>query len=322
MAYSALSDLVLPESMAADVLNIATTNSRVFASGAVADVTNQLEVIPSKGKVIMPFWNDLDGASQPTHHGVDLTVNAVTQGQDEAAVLARGKAFGAEDLAAAFKGADPVQFIEQRFGDYWAREFDRVAVQNILAALATTVSGASMAANVLDISGLTGNADVLTDSAMIDAAGLLGDQDDALAAVLMHSNVRRFLQKLDVVEDFVPSEGSKTIRRYRGRDIIETDRLTATSGAYPIIFVGTGAVAYARGTPKKAAEVHREPLLNGGEEAAITRHIFTLHPRGIAFAATPAGNTATDAELATAANWERVWTAKNVRMTILKADLA
>lgn len=322
MAYTRLTDLVIPESFADDVLNASIEKSKVFASGAVSDVTDQLEAVPSTGTIHMPFWNDLSGDSQVAHNGVDLTVNGVTQGQDKATVLSRAQTFGSQDLAGAFKGEDPIAFIESRFGEYWAREYDRIAVQNILAAMATTVSGASMAANVFNISALSGNAKIISSEAMIDAAGVLGDDDDKLTMVLMHSNVRRKLEKLDLIDNSEKDSDGKVISRYRDRLVISTDRLTASSGTYSTIFVGVGAVGYARGTPKFPAETHRLPLTNGGQEVAITRNIFAMHPRGIAFTATPAGETATDTELATASKWGRAWTAQNIRLAVFKHKIA
>lgn len=321
MAYSTLTDLFLPESASQDVLNRATDTSVFFNSGVVSDVSNEIEVMPSKGVVLMPFWNDLSGASQPTHNGVDLVVNAVTQGQDKAAVLARGKAFGSEDLAGALKASDPVDFILSRFGDYWGREYDRIALQNVLAAIATTVSGASMVANVFDISALSGTASVVSASSMIDAQGVLGDFAENFKMIAMHSAFERKLQKLDLIDDTPDSEGLP-LKSYRGRRVIVTDRLAPTGGVYPTLFLGAGAIGYARGAPKKPEEIHREPLLNGGEEAAITRAIFAMHPRGIAFTGSIAGQTATDAELATSAKWSRAWSAKNIAIGLFKSKIA
>lgn len=320
MAYTTLTDLELPESLAGDITDKSVESSKFFNSGAVA-VLPGVDILPTQGTTRMPFWNDLSGSSQPTHNGVNLTVNGVTQGHDRAAVLARGKAWGSEDLAAAFKGDDPIGFITGRVGEYWGREKDRIAVQNLMAALATTASGASMAANVLNIGSLTGAPGIVDDDAMIDAAGLLGDMDDDLSLVLMHSNVRRFLEKANVVEDYVPSEG-KVIKVYRQREVISHDRLTATANVYPIIFVGRGAFGYADAAPKKPTAITRDELTNGGQEAFVSRQLFTMHPRGIAFTGDPAGQTPTDAELATASNWSRKWTAKNIKITILKARIA
>lgn len=321
MAASALSDLVLPEDFHDDVLNGATDTSVFFDSGVVADVTAEMDILPTKGTAIMPFWNDLSGSSQLAHNGVNLTVNAVTQGQDKAAVLSRAQVFGSQDLAAAFKGSDPVSFIQARFSAYWGREFDRIALQNLLAAMATTVSGASMVANVFDISALSGSASIITSESMIDAAGVLGDFAERFTAVAMHSAVERKLQKLDLIDDTPDSEGVP-IKSYRGRAVIVTDRLAPTSGVYPTLFLGEGALAYCRGAPKRPAEIHREPLLNGGEEYVVNRHIFTMHPRGIAYTGSIAGNTATDAELATAAKWSRAWSAKNIAIGVFKHKIA
>lgn len=321
MAETTLTDLELPESLANDIIDESTERSKFFASGAVSNLTDDVGVIPTTGKLKMPFWNDLTGNTQVAHNGVNLTVGGVTQGADYAAVLSRAGVWGSEDLAAAFKGKDPIAFIKDRAANWWANQLDRIAVQNVTAAMATTVSGASMASNVLDISGLSGAASIIDDEAMIDAAGLLGDMDDLLSLTIMHSNVRRKLEKLDVVEDFVPSEG-QAVKQYRGRTVISHDRLVATAGVYPIIFVGLGAVGFAEGEPKKPTEIERDAKTNGGQEAFFSRRIFTMHPRGIKFAADPAGNTATDAELANAAKWERVWTAKNIRIAVLKAKIA
>lgn len=321
MPYTTLTDLILPESMSADVLNGAVELSNFFQSGIVQDVSDSIDVMPSKGTVLMPFWNDLAGNSQLAHNGVDLTVNAVTQGQDVAAVLSRAQTYGSEDLAGAMKASDPITFIQERFSAYWAREFDRIALQNVIAAVSTTASGASMAANTLDISGLSGNAAIVSSEPMIDAQGVLGDHAEDLRIVVMHSAFERKLQKLDLIDDTPDSEGLP-IKTYRGRQVIVTDRLAPTAGVYTVIFAAAGAVAYAKGTPKVAEEIYRLPLTNGGQEVAITRQIFAMHPRGIGFTGSIAGQTATDAELATAAKWARKWTAKNIKLALFKAKIA
>ena len=47
----------------------------------------------------------------------------------------------------------------------------------------------------------------------------------------------------------------------------------------------------------------------------INRRRYILHPRGVKFTSSSvAGQSPTDAELATAANWSLVWEAKNVRV--------
>lgn len=321
MAYGALADLELPESFAQDSFNRAVETSKTFSSGAVEDITAQMPVAPSEGNVKMPFWNDLSGNSQLAHTGVDLTVGKINQGQDIATVLSRAAVFGAHDLSAALKGEDPVTVIANLFGDYWGREFDRITIQNVLAAMATTASGASMAANVYNIGGASGAAAYMDAYSMIDAAGLLGEFEDRLTLVAMHSAVERNFRKQGLIDELVLPEAKLPIKTYQGKPLIVTDRLTASASVYPVIFFGPGAVGFAQGTPKVQEETYRSPLTNGGQEALIQRKLFALHPRGIAFTATLAGETATDAELATAANWGRKWTAQNVRMVVHKGKL-
>lgn len=320
MTYGVLSDLELPESFTQDVFNLSVESSRFFASGAIQDVTDQMPVAPSEGNVKMPFWNDLSGNSQLAHNGVNLTVGKINQGQDIATVLSRAAVFGAHDLSAALKGEDPIDVIEKLFGAYWGREFDRIAVQNAIAAMSTTASGASMAANVLNIGGLSGSAAYIDGFSMVDAAGLMGEFEDRLTGLAMHSAVERNLRKQGMI-DVELDENRQPIKRYQGRPVVVSDRLTATASVYPIIFFGPGAIGYAQGTPKVPVEKHRDKLTNGGEEALIQRKLFAIHPRGIAFTGTPAGETATDTELATASNWGRKWTAQNVRIVVHKGKL-
>jgi hypothetical protein len=303
--------------MSNDVIDHATTNSRFFASGAIVDISAYMDVMPSTGIVQMPFWNDNDTAAQVAHNGVNLTVEKLTQGQDKAPVLSRAKVLGSTDLAAALKGEDPVAAIEEILNRYWTREYDRIAAQNLVAQLSTVATGASMSANTVDISGLTGAAAVIDSSAMIDAGAPLGDADENLSLVVMHSDTRRKLEKLDLVEDVPDSEG-KVIKQYRGKVVVTTDRFAPDTGVYSTFFLGRGAMGYSKGTPKVPVETLREPLLNGGEDALINRIIAAFHLRGVAFTGTPAGETATDTELQTATNWGRVWTAKNIFVTCLK----
>jgi hypothetical protein len=321
MPHTVLSNLVLAENMREVVLNRATERSFFFNSGVI-DRIPDLGINGHSPTVYMPYWNDLTGNSQPAHNGVNLTVDAITEGREKAAVLSRAKAFGSQDLARALNADDPIDLIESQLGDYWAREFDRIGVQNVLAAMATTVSGSSMAANVNTINTLSGAAGVIDDSAMIDTAGKLGDADTELAITIMHSDVRRKLQKAGVVTSVKPAEEAATIEVYRDRRVISTDRLAPAAGVYTTLFVGVGAMAYSAGTPEVPQEIFREPTTNGGQSAIITRQLFVMHPKGISFEGTPAGETAIDSELSTAANWQRRWNAKNIRITALKHRIA
>jgi len=90
---------------------------------------------------------------------------------------------------------------------------------------------------------------------------------------------------------------------------------------YTSYLFGAGAVALGNGNPPtiKATEIHREAMTGSGEDILINRRNFILHPRGIKFKGTLASNAGPSrAELAAAANWERVFEAKQIRIVAFK----
>jgi hypothetical protein len=162
----------------------------------------------------------------------------------------------------------------------------------------------------------------------VDACAKLGDVSDRLSAVAMHSATEAALRKLDLI-DFIPdSEGKAQLRTFQGRRVIVDDQLPTRAGTtdgtvYTTYLFGPGAFA------KGAAPLEGEPLQGGfgtaGVELArvpldsdsvlINRRRYILHPRGVKFtSASVAADSPTNAELETAANWVRVFEAKNVRM--------
>jgi hypothetical protein len=83
---------------------------------------------------------------------------------------------------------------------------------------------------------------------------------------------------------------------------------------------GTGAVGLGNGNPPtiRATEVHREAMTGDGQDVLINRRNFILHPRGIAFTGTIAKSGPTRVQLATGANWARVYDPKQIRVVAFK----
>jgi hypothetical protein len=158
---------------------------------------------------------------------------------------------------------------------------------------------------------------------------------DRLTAVAMHSAVEAALRKLDLI-DFLPdSEGKAQIRTFQGRRVVVDDHLPSRAGTtdgvvYTTFLFGPGAFA------KGAAPLGSEPLKGGfgtaGVEFArvaldsdtvlINRRRHILHPRGVKFtSASVAGDSPTNAELETSANWVRVFESKNVRIVAVTHNI-
>ena len=75
--------------------------------------------------------------------------------------------------------------------------------------------------------------------------------------------------------------------------------------------------------PEFAFERERNPLAGngGGQTTIVTRRHLLLHPRGIKFTkSSMAGKSPTYAELATTANWDRVFERKKIRLAALEVN--
>ena len=97
-----------------------------------------------------------------------------------------------------------------------------------------------------------------------------------------------------------------------------TDGTVYTSYLFGAGAFGKGASPLASaplqgGTGTEGVELARVPL--DSDTVLIIRRRYILHPRGVKFtSASVAGDSPTNAELETAANWTRVFESKNVRI--------
>jgi len=267
--------------------------------------------------VNMPFWQDLTGADEVIDDTGALTINKIDSEKDVAAVLQRGKVFGASDLSGDMAGNDPMTAIGDLFAGYWARRFQDV----LISVLGGAMGAASMAANVLDISGLTAGAENFDGEAFVDAGARLGDHQDNLVAAAVHSATYTVMKKQDLIDFVEDSENGTPIATYMGKRLIVDDGMPLATDVYTSYLFANGAIGYAEGTPKVPAAVDRDELAGGGTEYIVNRRRFVLHPRGVKWVGSPAGSSATNAELATGTNWVRVYEPKNVRIVAFKHKL-
>ena len=320
MAATVLTDVIVPEVFNPYVIERTAELSALWTSGIVAGVdgVDLGDVNSQKGgkEVHMPFWQDLAGDDQLLDTTTNLTINPITADQDIAVLNARALVYGAKDLVSALAGDDPMTAIGDLVADKWARRM-QVALISTLTGAFGALAAESTPKNTLNISGLSGAAAYFDAEVFIDALGLLGDAEARLTAVMVHSATFRSMKKQNLI-DFIPdAEGRVDIPTYQGKRVIIDDGMPVSSGNYTTYLFGPGAIGYAEGTPKVPSETDRNPLIGGGEEYMVSRRHFVLHPRGIKWDGTPAKDTPTNAELATAGNWDRVWESKNIRMVRL-----
>ena len=323
MAATKIANVIVPSVFNPYVVE-KTAELSAFYMGGIISTGADLNALASQGgKLInMPFWKDLTGADEVLSDSGSLTVNAITSGQDVAALLMRGKAFGVNDLAKALSGErDIMGAIGNLVADYWARRYQDVLISSLKGVFLdnTTNDGGDMVKNVA-VETLAG-AVKFDGNLFADGQGTFGDAVGMLAGIAMHSDTYTHLKKTDNISFEKQSMGATEITTYRGLRLIVDDRMPKRAGStsgfvYTTYLFGNGAFGLGQGNAPVPTETDRDSL--AGEDILITRSHFIMHPRGVAFASgSVAGSSPTNTELALATNWNRVYERKNVRIAAI-----
>lgn len=317
-----ISDVIVPEVFNPYVVQRTMELSAIFQSG-IAQRTQEFDRLASQAAktVNMPFWGDLTGEDEVLSDTGALTPGKIQANQDEAVILRRGRAWGANDLAANLAGDDPMRAIADLVAAYWARRYQAALVSTLQGVFASS----SMSALVHDISGQTGEAAAISAKTTVDAAQKLGDAKTQLTAIVMHSATEAALAKQDLIEYVRPSTGSIEVPTFLGKRVIVDDGVPFDSGTgtYTTYLFGPGAVAYGEGNPVGFVPTETDRDTLAGEDYLINRRTFILHPRGVRFtSAQVAGVSPSNTELATADNWSRVYEPKSIRIVKFVHKLA
>lgn len=317
-AKTKIEDIIVPEVFNKYVIERTAELSALYQSGIVSH-TPELDALASAGgKLInMPFWSDLTGEDEVLSDTEPLETDKITTGQDQAVLLMRGKAWKANDLAKALSGDDPMRAIGDLVAAYWARR-QQVTLLSILKGV---FGGAStkMKDNSLDISDETGNAAAFTGETFLDASYKLGDAEEKLTAIAVHSSVYANLRKQNLIEFLLDSNNTK-IPTYMNKRVIVDDGMPNASGVFTSYIFGEGAIGLGNGAAPVPTETDRDSL--AGDDILINRQHFLLHPRGVKFTNNSVtGSSPTNDELAKGTNWERVYEPKNIRIVQFKHKL-
>lgn len=324
MAKTLISDVIVPDVFNPYVVERTAELSAIRRSG-IAVRNPQFDVLASAGgKLInMPFWNDLSGDDEVLSDSSALTPAKIDAAQDVAVLLMRGKAWSANDLAKALSGDDPMRAIGDLVAEYWARREQGVLTSVLTGVFADNIANDS-SDHVNDISvetTTTDAANLISADAVIDTAQLLGDAKDQLTAIAMHSTVHARLQKENLITFEPTSAQDIGWGTYLGKTVIVDDGCPRVAGTtsgfkYTTYLFGQGAIAIGEGQAPVPTETDRDSL--AGDDILINRRHFLMHPRGVAFQnATIVGSSPTNTELSEAAEWDRVYDSKNVRLAAL-----
>lgn len=317
-----ISDVIVPEIFTPYVIEKTAEKSRILTSG-IAIANPKLNELVTAGGITMnmPYWKDLTGDDEVLSDQTPLTPGKINADKDIAALLLRGRAWGANELAGALAGDDPMAAIGDRVADYWSRQEQKILVS----VLKGVFAAASMANHVADKS-----TQVISGNMVLDAKQLLGDSADQLQAIMMHSAVYTELQKQNLIQYTTTSDGKITIPTYLTYQVIVDDGMpveTVGEGAaaykvYTTYLFAKGSIGRGEGTPVSLTPTETDRDSLAGEDILINRRALVLHPFGIKWVGQPAGVTPSNAELATGTNWVRVYEDKNIGIVAIKHKIA
>ena len=306
-----------------------------FLMSGVLTMDPRLSAMAATGGNIgeLPFYKPL-GTAEPNYSSDNPVVSSTPQNVTDSKMIFRlasqNQSWSTMDLAVELALEDPSGAITGRIGDYWATNNEKRIIQSAMGVLADNVANDSGdMVNIIgtDAVGAPTAAELISADAVIDTIQTMGDHGEGLGVMAMHSVPYRSLQKQNLI-DFIPNaRGEVNIPTYQGKIVIVDDSLPAVAGTnriiYTTIIFSAGAFAGGFGAPQNASELDRDPSSgNGGGQTLIySRRSDIFQPLGFQFtSASVAGQSATQAELATAANWDRVWERKNTGIAFLQTN--
>ncbi|EHQ88279.1 major capsid protein [Desulfosporosinus youngiae] len=310
MPATRIADVIVPEVFNPYLIQRTAELSALVQSGIVVPDSQLDELAATGGTILnMPFWNDLTGDSEILSDTTPLSVNHIVAAKDMSRLHTRGKAWGANDLAKALSGDDPLRAIADLVAAWWNRDRQKMLFSTLKGVFATP----SMAGNKHDISGAAGSAAVISATTTVDAQQKLGDAADKLTAFSMHSAVYSKLLKDQLIEWQKDPVTGAAFAAYLGKRVLVDDGHPNAAGVYTTYLFGPGAIGFGNGAAPVPTETDRDSLQ--GDDILVNRQHFILHPRGVKWTEdSVTGVSPTNAELETPDNWERVYENKNIRI--------
>lgn len=319
MAETRLADIIEPKVFTPYMYNKTKELSVLFQSGVMVN-DKQLDAKTTSGgnTINMPSYRDLTntesrvGSDDPA---VKATHQKIESFADQAVVHRRNQSWSAMDLSSDVAGADPMGNIADRVARYWTRDHQRTLISSLRGVLADNVANNSsdMVHTIYsDIASPAAN-NLISGTAVVQAAQTMGDAKADIGAIAMHSVVHARLQEQNLIQFTETSDGKIRFETYLGYHVIVDDGLPVIAGTnspkYLTVLFGKGAVGWGVGGPKTATETDRIPDAgNGqGQEVLYSRTNFIIHPLGVKYnGAVQAGVSPTNTELLNATNWTRV----------------
>ena len=334
MATTRLSDLIIPSVYAAYSQTRTKELTAVVQCGALQPSSELDQFLAGGGSTInLPAFNDLDrndaedvASDDPAALSTPSNIGTVSE---IAVRLTRNKSWGSMDINKILTNEDPVKAMLSLTSGYWAARLQRiflavaagVAANNALATDAYHVQN-DMLVNIAGAS-FTNNTTNFSTSAFIDAQHTMGDAQGDLSLVCVHSIVfarMRKLQLITFVQD-ATNPAAVGIPFYNGRLVIVDDNMPNTAGVFDSYLFSLGSFRLGMGMAPMPVEFDRVAGAGNGSGQDIfwLRKVLSVHPVGYKWIGTTPAGGPSNANLATAANWQRAYPErKQIGMAILR----
>lgn len=335
MATVALSNIYNPLTFARREQEAQLQLNRFIQSG-VAEMDTMLQEQAATGgnQGELPYYNPLSTATEPNYSSDNPASNSTPLGHTSSKMVWRmamqNQSWSIMDLARDLALEDPVGAITGRIGAYWATANEKRIIQSCLGVLADNVandSGDMLVKVGTDSASAITDAERISADVVLNAKQTMGDHAQALTTIAMHSAIFTRLQKQNLIDFTTTSDGKIAIPTYLGYNVVVDDTLPAVAGTnrilYTVALFGKGLFRMASGKVQVPSERNRLPDAGngGGEERLYSRRADIIHPYGFSFTSSSvSANSATLAELATAANWDRKQSRKNIPLAFVQVN--
>lgn len=312
---------------APDPVKTALLNSGVLVNDPVAAAKLQ-----NDGNLYtLPFYNILDGDEVNYDGATDITSTETSADVQTGIAYGRAKGFTARNFVAELSGSDPFGHIVNSVARYWNKKRQNRII-GLLDAIFGITNDSDWAKHTVDLSATSGTTLNKIEATTLNdvATDTLGDNKSAYAVAIMHSNVARTLENLQLLEYWKQTDANgiqrpTTLASANGYLVIVDDGVPVDTTIddfprYTTYLLGTGVLRFAPGRLDVPVEIHRDPAKNGGQDTLYTRIRETIHPNGFSFKVPTTGTwteSPTDDQLFNSSNWVRKFDAKAIPMAKL-----
>lgn len=329
MSIAQLTDMVQSVPFQRSAMAESVRTSALFSTGAITPDAelDRMAKIGAGNTFDFDYFDDLadDASNVGNDSAASLaTANKVSSKQEKAHLTHRNQGWGVPNILKAMSAAgDPYQFMAGQVGGYWGRQYDIIAIAIMRGIIADNIANDS-GDMVNDISG-TANGQKPTFAALADTQQTMGDKSDRLTICVMHSAVANVLLKDQVTDKVYDAQGNLLYETILNKRIIRSDSVYNAAGVYDTYMFEPGIFAFGLGSPAVPEEVDSTANAGNGEgiRTLWSRRHISIHPYGFSMIeGSVAGESATNAEFALAANWNRVKLRKQIGLAVLRSKLA